>query len=321
VIGMTRTTILTVCIFGCVLLCACSTAPGQRSGCIETYRFRNAMPCETFKQENLSESFLNVTFTEGPTVSGANSFWILTWNGIDVPLPRTAYEHVYFFKGSDSEYNFRLDAGEHIQISLLADRNDLYEDVFAVWNMHDRTTETSAEGIASTKAMFGGPIRYSELMMRAYATTPDDVTCCLDRFEEETGTVVALIMKSIDGPDNIVAAYNGVGRYGGWITEGQRDGRTAYALNIVPERDAANLYHLLYEMSENAPFHAVPFLVGRVDGLAAAPPPSWLAALNLALQEDSNQAWRKYIDAARKAGLSAKSIQIVEEMLPLPGVK
>ena len=301
--------------FTCVLLGACATTPETRSGCEETYTFRNGIPCETFMQEHLSAGGLDVTFSKEPDLSGGNDFCVFTWNGIDVILPRIAYKHVYLFKGSDGAYNFRLDAGEHFRISLLADKNDRYEDVFAVYHLHDRTTQTSAEGIASTTAMFGGPIRYSELMMRAYATTPDDITCCRDRFEEEMGTVVALIMKSIDGPDNIVAAYNGVGRYNGWITEGQRDSRPVYSLNIIPDGDTNNIYSLLYEMSEEAPFHAIPFLVGRADRVDAAPAPGWLAALNFALQKDSDDAWRDYIDAAQEAGLSPKSIEVVEKML------
>ena len=307
--------------FACALLCACSTAPETHTGCKETYLFRNKIPCETFKQEHLSASGLDVTFTKKPKVPVGNSFWVVTWNGIDVLLPRAPYEHVVFFTDSDGGYNFRLSVGSHLQISLLSNRNDRYEDVFAVSNWHDRTTETTAEGIAATRAMFGGPIRYSELMMRAYETTPQDVTCCLDRYTEEMGLVVALIMKRIDRPDRVVAAYKGIGRHTGWMTASKSDGRVEYALNIVPEKDAKTVYHITYEMSAKAPYHDVPFLIGRVDSSAAAPSPGWVAALNWALQEDASEAWHKYIDAAREAGLSPKSIQIVEEMLQTSEIK
>ena len=318
---MTKIGFLTTCISLGVLLCSCSTTSETRSDCEEYYRFRNGMPCEAFKQAHLSASGLNVTFSPKPKASGGNNFWVLAWNGIDVILPRTAYEHVYFFKGEDNRYNFRLVAADHFQVNLLANTNDRYEDVFAVSDLHNRTIETTAEGIAATRAMFGGAVRYSELMMRAYASTPEDITCCEKKYEQEMGTVVALIMKSIDRPDSLVAAYKGVGRHSGWITESASDGQVEYALNIVPGRDAKNVFHVIYEMSEKAPFHAVPFLVGRVESAAAAPPPGWLAALNHALQEDANEGWRRYIDAAREAGLSPKSIELVEEMLRAPETK
>ena len=314
---MTKKGFLTCCGFVFVLLYSCSTVPETDSGCKSHYTFRNGVPCETFKQEHLSESFLDVTFSPKPRASGENRFWVLAWNGIDIILPCIAYEHVYLFKGSDGEYNFRLEAGGYFQISLFANKNDRYEDVFSVYNLHDRTTETSAEGIAATKAMFGGPIRHSELMMRAYASTTKDITCCLEKAEEERGTVVALIMKSIDRPD-IVAAYKGVGRHDGWITESEADGRMEYALNIVAGREAPSVFQVIYEMPAQAPWRPVPFLVGNVDRRAAAPGPGWVAALNRALRENSNEAWRGYLGAARQAGLSPKSIQIVEAMLPLP---
>ena len=297
-----------------VLLGACSSVPQPRSDCTQQYTFRNGLPCETFKQAHLSESYLGVTFSQRPEYSGKNDFWVLTWNGIEVTLPRTAYAHVYFFKGAEGQYSFRLATGNDFSISLLANNNDRYEDVFAVANLDDRTIETSAEGIAATRAMFGGPIRYSELMMRAYATTPADVTCCKEMYAAEMGHVVALIMKAIEGPD-IVAAYEGVGRHSGWMTQSESDGRVAYALNIVPEKDAETVLHVIYDMPVQAPFQAAPFLLGSVESTAAAHPPAWLTALNRALREDANEAWLKYRDAAREAGLSPKSIQTVEKLL------
>ncbi len=301
-----------------MLLGACSTAPETHFDCDEHYRFRNAMPCATFKQEHLSASGLDVTFSETPTVTGEHDYWVVTWNGIDVLLPHLRYEDVYLFRGTDGRYNVRLSAGDHFQINLLANQNDRYEDVFAVSTLHDRTIETTAEGIAATRAMFGGAIRYSELMMRAYAATPDHVTCCKDRYDAEMGTVVALIMKRIDGSDGVVAAYAGVGRYNGWMTASRSEGLSAYALNIVPDKDAETILHIAYEMAANAPHHTIPFLVGGGTRPAATAPPDWIETLNRALQEDSDNAWRSYMDAAVKAGLSPKSIQMVEQMLPVP---
>lgn len=306
-----------ICVFVCLLFGNCAPAPRLCTDCSESYTFRNGMPCTRFMQEHLSDGFLGVTFSQRPAVSAGKNFWILTWNGIEVPLPRTAYEHVFFFKGSAGGYNVHLTAGDHFQISLIENRNELYADVFAVANPHDRSSETTMEGIAATKALFGGAVRFSELMMLAYASTPEEITCCKATHAEEMRTVVALIMKRIDRPD-IVAVYKGVGRHSGWITASASGDQMEYALNIVPEKDAAKVFHIIYEMPAKTPFHDIPFLVGSAGRSVAAPPPGWVAALNLALQEDSNEAWRRYIDAAGAANLNPASIHRVEDMLPLP---
>ena len=100
VTNMMKNVFLICCTWLCLLCCACSTAPETSSGCNEHYRLRNGIACETFKQEHLSESFLDVTFSQRPYFSGGNNFWVLSWNEIDAILPVAAYEHVNYLRGS-----------------------------------------------------------------------------------------------------------------------------------------------------------------------------------------------------------------------------
>ncbi|WP_319522295.1 hypothetical protein [uncultured Desulfosarcina sp.] len=265
-------------------------------------------------QEHLSEDFLDVTFTKRPKVSQDNNFWVFTWNGIDVILPPAAFEHIFLFKDSGGQYLLHLSAADDIRISLLANKNELFEDVFAVSEIGEPKVTTTAKGIAATEAMYGGPVRFSELMTLAYECTPKEITCCAEKGEEEMGKVVALIMKVIDGPD-IVAAYKGVGRYNGWLTKSRSGGRVEYRLNILSESDEEHIYQATYQITENAPYHTFPHLVGAVDRHDAAQPPDWVPALEAALKEDSAEAWQDFLSAAEEGGISEKSRSSVRKII------
>lgn len=265
-------------------------------------------------QEHLSADFLNVTFTERPEVSHDNNFWVFTWNGIDVILPPAAFEHVFLFKDSDGRYLLHLAAADDIRISLLANKNDAFEDVFAVSDIGEPEMITTAEGIAATKAMYGGAVRFSELMMLAYESTPEEITCCAERGEEEMGKVVALIMKEIDEPD-IVAAYKGVGRYNGWLTKSRSGGQVEYRLNILSESDEEHVYQVTYQITEKAPYHTFPYLVGEANRNNAAQPPEWIPALEAALKKDSSEAWQDFLSAAEEGGISEKSCSSVRNII------
>jgi len=305
---------LVSCLLSLILCVSCSTSSGLHSPCKTHYTFRDGIPCETFKQERLSADFLDVTFTEKPKISRDNDFWVFTWNGIDVILPPVAFEHVFLSKDSGGRYFIHLTAGDDIRISLLANKNEKFEDVFAVSDIGEPGMITTAKGIAATKAMYGGAVRFSELMIRAYESTPEEITCCAEKGEEEMGTVVALIMKEIDGPD-IVAAHKGVGRHKGWLTKSISGGQVEYRLNILPESDAEHVYQVTYQIAAKAPYHTFPYLVGAADRSEAAQPPGWIPALEAALEKDSLEAWQDYLSAAEGSGISEKSRSTVKKIV------
>lgn len=303
---MNKNAILIIFLFFLTPCVSCSKSAVLHSQCKTHYAFRNGVPCKTFKQEHLSADFLDVTFTERPKASRDNDFWVFTWNGIDVILPPVAFEHVFLSKDSGGRYFIHLAAGDDIRISLLANKNDKYEDVFAVSDIGEPGMITTAEGIAATKAMYGGAVRFSELMIRAYESTPEEITCCAEKAEKEMGTAVALIMKAIDGPD-IVAAHEGIGRYKGWLTKSKSGGQVEYRLNILPESDVEHVYQIIYQITEKAPYHTFPYLVGTANSKEFAQPPDWIPALEAALKKDSADAWQNFLSAAEDGGISEES--------------
>jgi len=284
------------------------------SQCKTHYTFRDGIPCKTFMQEYLSADFLDVTFSERPEVCHDNNFWVFTWNGIDVILPPVTFEHVFLSKDLGGRYFIHLTAGNDIRISLLANKNDKFEDVFAVSDIGEPGMITTAEGIAATQAMYGGAIRFSELMMLAYESTPEEITCCAEKVDEERGKVVALIMKAIDGPD-IVAAYKGVGRFNGWLTKSRSGGQVEYRLNIISKGDEEHIYQVTYQIAEKAPYHTFPYLVGAANSHDAEQPPDWVPALEAALKQDSSEAWQDFLSAAEKGGISEKSRSAVRKAI------
>lgn len=271
--------------------------------CKSSYMFRG-ISCEEFK-ETISHESLYVTFTEKPLFSKKSKCWTLLWNGVHVLLPHVDFEDVHVKKSKNGRYELFLKTTEGIWISCFAEEDTLFKDVFAVMGDSNKS-EISADGVASTNRMYGGPVALSDLMTIAYENTPDQITCCKENYVEDISVAISMILKKMTRLE-LVAAFKGVGDRSGWIIESKGKQLREYELNIL-DSTQERIFYLTYRLPENGNFHDLPFRVGGAWSADGDDVPPWLEALNLALASSSDEDWRRYAVAARQIGISEKSI-------------
>lgn len=148
------------------------------------------------------------------------------------------------------------------------------------------------ENVKQTEAMYGGSVKVSDLMLLAYETTPDRLTCKEENRIKESAISVALILKTITSP-GVTAAYKNVGTYDGWITKRMDENNIEYVLNIIPSYNDNQFIQITYRFPQESIYAYIPFHVGNKNP-EPDKKPAWLIALNNALKLKSNTSWEKY---------------------------
>jgi hypothetical protein len=259
--------------------------------------------CEELKKNQDPNSSLKVTFAEKPEIDSAIHHWLLSWNGIDVPLPPVDFHEVYFKRGYQNHDEVLMVAKDGFTINALVFENIPSGDVLA----ESQAGKDRSGGRPENRAA-ANPVRTSDSILLGYHITPGDLSCLAKNRTEETAKVAALIMKGIGRPGELIAVYKDVGVYRGWIETEKSAEHMTYIINIISESNSDVWYQISYRMPNNFRYHGMPFLIGHNRQKHISRSPDWLFALNSAMISNSRDSWKRYATLARKAGIGEKSI-------------
>jgi len=271
--------------------------------------------CENLKKDYFSDQSFYVIFTKRPDLQNEQNHWVLCWNGIEVLIPKVLYKDIYVSINNRNEYELWLRTIDGVLISLMTDEDKEIKDVFSQ-TLSSGELITSAEGVLATKDMYGGPVKISTIMMLAYESTPNLLTCSEENRIKESAIAVALILKGTASSD-LTAAYRGIGSHDGWITKSKVENTIEYVLNIIPAINDNQLLYITYRIPEGSTYEYLPFWVGSKNQESNETPPNWLTTLNNALESRSNDSWQAFLSAAKQIGISEKSILRTYEQLNL----
>jgi hypothetical protein len=297
----------------CVIL-LCSFSSDSTIGASELIGQLWAPNCEKLKKDFLVDQSLNVIFTNKPNLQNKQTPWTIFWNNIEVPVANVEYKDIYVSPNNKNEYEIWLHTIDGIMISLMVGEDYIMEDVFAKTSGNGEVISTP-EGVLTTKEMFGGPVKMSTIMKLAYKSTPDLLTCMEENRIKESAIASALILKGT-ATDNLVAVYEGIGEYDGWITKSKDENNIEYSLNIISANTNNQLFYINYRMAEGSKYEYLPFCVGSKKE-PAKDTPGWLVSLNNAIEMKTNDSWKEFIAAAKESGISEKSISRTCEKLKI----
>jgi len=263
--------------------------------------------CQELKKNEVSNSSLKVTFSEKPEINSDIHHWLLNWNGIDVPLPPIGFREVYVKMGYENQYEVMMVAKDGFTINTIVFENKLSNDMFEESkDENDRGSGKTESRVVAKKDR--SPVRTSDTILLGFQITPGDLSCLKEHQAEEAAKVVALIMKGIARPGELMSVYKGVGVYKGWIEKERSSDYMVYGINIIPNSNQDILYQINYRIPNNSRYYDLPFLTGNNRQKPTSEPPDWLLALNSAIISKSKDFWKRYATLARKAGVSEKSI-------------
>ncbi|MFH2046517.1 MAG: hypothetical protein ABIK92_15365 [Pseudomonadota bacterium] len=296
---MKKINILPICILIFFILSTVSVSAGQKQ-----YSPLWNPNCEKLKKE-LSGQNLNIVFTEKQIIKNKQKHWVLYWHGIEVLIPQAEYKDVYVLVNKRNQYELMLRTIDNILISLMITEHKPQNDIFSK-DSGDKIPVLNIENMRQTEAMYGEPVKVSDLMLLAYETTPDQLTCKEENRIKETAIAIALILKTITSP-GVTSAYKNVGTYDGWITKSEVENNIEYVLNIIPSDSDSQFLNITYKLPQESIYAYIPFHVGNKNPKPDKKPPDWLIALNNALELKTNNSWNEYTSVAKSSSISEKS--------------
>lgn len=252
---------------------------------------------------------MDIVFSDMPKISQKNKYWVLTWNGINIPIPAEDYSDVYVLQAQDGRYGFMLKTFRGVLISGFTSKDVVYTDIFSTYDIKKSENIVTPEGIESTNYIFGGSVRQSDLAIMSYKLTPKNLTCREENKQYESGNAIALILKAIKDPFILASVHEGINSNQGWFKHGKSDEYTHYVANILSEPKQGLIYQISYRVSNNIDNFTLPYAIDDVNDRVESLPPKWLESLNSALKSSSTDDWDKYIEYAKHETISKTSIK------------
>lgn len=264
--------------------------------------------CKKLKSMHLTNPRVNIKFSKTPGIDEINTVWILKWADIDILVPKTKVTDVFVSKGHASAFDLLLVTNDGIKIlaGVLPDKST--DDIFKRLDVENNTIESPLDSRSLTHEIYGGPVRISQISLFGFTVTPENLFCQDNSYIEEAGISVALILKNIESSGKLLSVYKNIGAYNGWIEKQRFKNHFEYTLNIIPDSGKELLCQVSYIIPDGSAHKDLPFWVGAIDKHKIKKNPEWLDALNLALQNKTENNWKEYAAIALKNGISDKSI-------------
>jgi len=275
--------------------------------------------CENFKHHYLTNPQLNITFSNTPDVENPSPYWLLHWNNIEIPLPKTHYQDIYVSINKGNNYELILTTPGNLVISLLTFGNDPINDIFATPQAGSDNITSSQQGILATETMFGGPASLAGITLIGFKMAPKDLSCKNKNRIHDSAKLMALTLKKTAASNKLISVHKLEDNYQGWIEKNQQGVHLKYAVNIISNKSHTPIYQISYIIPKNLSYHKIPFLIGnkhlKINSNISMP--TWLNALNQALKENSTPLWKNYLAVAQTEGISKKSIQRTSKNLKI----
>ncbi|WP_027362399.1 hypothetical protein [Desulfospira joergensenii] len=269
---------------------------------------QSAWSCEELKSKHLTNPRVYLTFSKAPDINSSGSFWELTWNNVNIPIPKTEYTDVLASKGYRSTMDILLKTRGGIKIlaAMLPDRP--VDDIFQTESLEKLPLESSLDGQSMTRKIYGGPVRLSRINRFGFSITPDNLICDAQTHAEQAAVSIALILKNIESPGKLLSVHKLTGIYDGWMEKQFHGGNFEYTLTILSDSEKESLCQVSYMIPEKSVYKDLPYQIGRGEKRKTNRLPKWLDMFNRALKIQTKKSWKAYAREARKQGIRPESI-------------
>jgi hypothetical protein len=253
------------------------------------------------------------------------AWWVLQWEGVNIPIPDLDYEHLILLSRNDGVIEIML-AGNNGGVALYRSMADAVgHDLFANVDPLDPQSDvqTTEQGRALTRTLFGGPVSLAELIVAGYRYGPDDITCKEENRARELMAMYGFPLVDMADPYEVQTVHENIGDRRGWLTQGTGQNakgkfRMWHAVTLG-SRQHKGLQIELWMVDEPR-FGNIGLEIGETDarGMKSSSP-AWLPALQRALDDDTPAQWKRLREQISESGLSRKSITALDRFTHGPG--
>jgi hypothetical protein len=261
-------------------------------------------------RDRLEPSTANLTFSKLPAAGPPPPTWRLRAGEVSLAIPEGDYEILPARSSEQSTTLVLRGAGDRLVLIVRDPPDEPMEDVFL------RVGELSSGAAKEdTARLFGGAPTSHDLEVLGFRHTLADLTCDAAREEQERPIAIALSLKAVEGPGELVSVHHdtyGRGDVARLIR--MRDGRWMWEIRFSTDEAT---YLISLRAGSETEIRRIPAAT-RIEDASDQPPegPPWLALLSAAMADPAAagpwQALETWL-AANQA--SAKSLEAVRSML------
>jgi len=299
------------CVF--VLLCLGSLNVSAADDLFTTMADQWPDACQDLKTQLADIPWLPIVFSEKSVPKFNAPVWKLLWQGILIPVPAVTYNEMYLVRDTTGEVYFFLKNPKGVVLKAVKHLNPPLTDS-VLGNM---APQTLAREVDAMKFFFGGPVSNADVMLLGYERTLDDLTCVKKNWQQDGGTAIALLLKSVAPPGELISVYRNVGKYRGWL-EYLKEGKSiTYRSWILLPKKESFIYEISMSLPLSSPYPHIGVLIGEDFSRVLAPSSAWLKSFNMALSSDSPESWQEFLHVAKEAGFSVESLNKSAENLKI----
>ena len=278
--------------------------------------------CQIQKHILMANDVAFVTFEEVDADAPVHTGWHLNWHDITVPIPNAAFDTLSLNKYNDLGFRTILRAPSNVIVLLSYLENQAIEDLYATSDTDEGfpgKTKNTERGRQSTRSIYGGQIRFSELVEMGYNYTPEDFSCSilswLKKYNEQVKISQTLILKSVGTPNDTLHVFRGVGSYPGWLEQvhmpnGMRMWKAAILSDTFPD----HMLMIDIQVKSQGADEAIGFSIGRRHTLISTNRPAWLRSLEVFLRTNRKSDCVRLRERLREAGFTERSLQNIEKV-------
>lgn len=236
-----------------------------------------------------------VTYRDWPETAPAPA-WAFTYRDVPVAVPVAAYDRANVTRGPNGWEATLHDGTSHILTLFLTISDTPMTDVWASAGVGGEVFPT-AEGEVLTATLFGGPVTIARLIDLGYQHTPRDLTCAPEAWRTELAAWLVLTLKAVATPGgDVYRAQSGPG----WVLATNTDVASRLQRSVPGEGAITDITVAL-------PAGTDPLAYAVAPTEPAPDQPEWLAVLEAALADGSDEAVAAAVEAMRAAGLTVSS--------------
>jgi hypothetical protein len=293
------------------LLTACSNSqtqsPQSNSSASATWPDR----CQQLKQELGKKPGTNLVYQPHPENQDIQSSWEMAWLGKRIPIPAIQYSKVIIANERPQDYLVGLSGtvnGQKVKVFLIqkSDKTSPNE-VFSFISSNGGLQSTPEEQ-AVTKQLFGESGTANQLATLGYSHKVADLTCTTAQWEKEVPISLSLSLKTLD-IHTPTSAYR---LDQGSITHSQTDQQETWVVSWDDQRQSKQI---MYQLPNGQTYGELGFGIDQANWRSAPDVPTWLTALEKALNTPNKSNWQSLAQAMETAGMPKESLDNVQKLI------